>query len=151
MQKNIYIIVIGAIVVAVLGGFLFFKSVDAPGETAPGVSSLPPVEENGESITVTYTDSGYVPKEVTILQGTKVIFKNESSRFMWPATAIHPTHTIYPGSDILKCGTSIETQIFDACQPIGEGENWSFVFGEVGSWRYHDHLQVVHSGKITVE
>lgn len=150
MSKGIYVIIIGAIVIVILVGFLFLKSADAPRESDTGVNKQPPVG-NGESVTVTYTDSGYSPKEITISQGTKVIFKSESSNFMWPATSIHPTHTIYPGSDILKCGTEEELLIFDACQALSDGEEWSFVFTESGSWRYHDHLQARHTGKIIVE
>ena len=95
--------------------------------------------------------SGFSPKEITIFEGETVMFKNESAREMWPATAIHPTHTIYPGSSILKCGGAEKIRIFDSCQAVAQGESWSFVFGEVGSWRYHDHLQTRQTGKIIVE
>lgn len=149
MSKNIYII-IGGVIIIVLGGFLFFQPGDAPEQLNPEVS-ISPLVGNGESVTVRYTDSGYVPKEVTISQGTEVIFNSESNRSMWPATAIHPTHTIYPGSSILKCGGAEKVRIFDACQGIAQQESWSFIFQEQGSWGYHDHLQTRFTGKIIVE
>ena len=149
MSKNIYII-IGGVIIIVLGGFLFFQPGDTPEQSSPE-TSISPLVGNGESVTVRYTDSGYVPKEVTISQGTEVIFENENNFSMWPATAIHPTHTIYPDSSILKCGGPEKVRIFDSCQGIAQQGSWSFIFQEEGSWRYHDHLQTRFTGKIIVE
>jgi len=149
MSKNIYII-IGGVIIIVLGGFLFFQPGEESEQSNPEVS-VSPLVGNGESITVTYTSSGYEPKEVTISQGTEVIFKNENTLSMWPATAIHPTHTIYPGSSILKCGEPEQVRIFDSCQGIAQQGNWSFIFKEQGTWGYHDHLQTRFTGKIIVE
>ena len=152
MSKNIYII-IGGVIIVVLGGFLFLQSSNTPEQSAPEASSLSP-SENGEgqsSVTVTYTNSGYSPREVTMAQGGTVTFVNESSRTMWPATVIHPTHTIYPGSSIQKCGTPEKPRIFDACEGITQGASWSFTFQEQGSWGYHDHLKISNTGKIIVK
>ena len=154
MSKNTYIIIAVVVIIAV-GGFLFLRSGNIPGQVAPGTSTPPPPpSENGEgqtSVTVTYTKSGYSPKEVIISQGGIVMFQNESSRLMWPATAIHPTHTIYPGSGILKCGTQEQSRIFDACKGMAPGESWSFTFQEQGNWGYHDHLNISKTGKIIVQ
>lgn len=153
MSKNTYII-IAVVVLVVLGGFLFLQSGNTPKQAASEVPiSTPSENEEGQvaSVTVTYTDTGYSPREVTILQGGTVIFQNESNRLMWPATAIHPTHTIYPNSDIQKCKTAQQPQMFDACEGIAQGASWSFSFTEVGSWGYHDHLEVSNTGKIIVE
>jgi len=152
MSTNTYIVII-VIGIIVLGGFLFFYSRNAPEQTALTTSTSSP-SENGEGqslSTVTYTNSGYLPREVTILAGGTVTFKNESSRKMWTATTIHPTHTIYPGSGIQKCGTPERSGIFDACKDIAQGESWSFTFKEQGSWRYHDHRNPSSTGKIIVE
>jgi len=101
--------------------------------------------------TVTYTDDGFNPRTLTISAGGTVTFVNESSRDMWPASAIHPTHTIYPGSDIRKCGTAEESTIFDACGAVAPGGSWSFTFTEVGEWRYHDHRRSNNTGTIIVQ
>ena len=146
MSKNIYIIIVVGIIA--LGGFLFLRSGDTP-----ELSTLPPLEneEVQSSATVTYTDSGYLPREVTIFKGGTVTFKNESSREMWTATAIHPTHTIYPGSSIQKCDTKDAKEMFDTCKGVLSGEEWSFQFNEQGAFGYHDHLQIRYTGRITVE
>ena len=70
---------------------------------------------------------------------------------MWTASAIHPTHKAYPSSDIEKCGTQSQANIFDACKGYGQGESWGFRFDEVGTWKYHNHLQPNHTGTIVVE
>ncbi len=104
-----------------------------------------------ETTEVIYTDSGFSPKEITVAKGATVVFKNESSSDFWPASAMHPTHTVYPGSDIKKCGTSEEVNIFDACKGIAPGGSYSFIFNQVGKWDYHDHLRASNFGSIVVE
>ena len=64
---------------------------------------------------------------------------------------MHPTHTAYPGSGIEKCGTDEEEGIFDACKGLEEGESFSFVFNEAGSWNYHNHLSPGQFAKVIVE
>jgi len=78
------------------------------------------------------------------------MFKNESANPTWPASAMHPTHTVYPGSDIQKCGTPEAGKIFDACRGLNTGETWSFQFNEVGKWNFHDHLNAGKFGSIIV-
>lgn len=102
------------------------------------------------SVTVTFNDTGYVPAEVTVKKGQTVNFKNESAIATWPASAMHPTHTVYPGSDIQKCGTDAAVGIFDACGGLNTGESWSFQFNETGIWKYHDHLNAGKFGTIIV-
>nr|MBI4156538.1 hypothetical protein [Candidatus Woesearchaeota archaeon] len=97
------------------------------------------------------TSEGFNPKSLTIKQGQKVTWVNKISEETWPASAMHPTHKVYPGSDIEKCGTSEESNIFDACKGLKEGESYGFTFNEKGTWRYHDHLNIKNTGSIIVE
>lgn len=82
------------------------------------------------------TKDGYKPQNITIKRCTKVVFKNTDTEPRWPASDLHPTHGIYPE--------------FDPQQPVEVGHEWSFVFGKVGHWRYHDHLYPFVRGTITV-
>ena len=84
--------------------------------------------------------SGFSPNSITINKRDTVTFINNADTKTWPASNVHPTHTIYPNSDIKKCGTSVEDSIFDACHGLEKGETYSFTFNEVGSWQYHDHF-----------
>lgn len=119
----------------------------------PAPDSTGDVEETVVSTTtiVTYTNSGFSPSSVTINAGEVVMFVNEGSNLMWPASAIHPTHTVYPGSSIQKCGTAEEDSIFDACSRVTSGNSWSFTFTETGTWKYHNHLNIGKTGTIVVE
>ena len=101
-----------------------------------------------EAVEVEYTEQGFAPKEISIKQGDSVKFINKSSGQMWVASAMHPTHTTYPGSDIKLCGTT--DVIFDECEGDDPGESWSFPFNIVGSWGYHNHLSASHFGKVIV-
>jgi len=101
--------------------------------------------------TVTYGANGYTPATLHVKKGAPVTFKNESDQQMWTASAIHPTHTVYPGSDIRKCGTPDATTIFDMCKANAKGQQWSFTFNEVGTWKYHNHMHPADGGTIIVE
>lgn len=106
--------------------------------------------DSAESV-IRYTDAGFAPETITVSKGETVVFKNESSRAIRPASDVHPAHTAYPGSDIQKCGTAEADQIFDSCAAVPPGESWSFQFSEVGTWEYHDHLRPAETGAVVVK
>ena len=126
-------------------------------ETNNGDEEIPdaPSPEPGPppimSFTVEHTSSGFVPDTLSINRGDIVTFTNKIPTKTWPASDVHPTHTIYPDSDIDKCGTEEEVTIFDACKGLEEGESYSFTFDEPGTWRYHDHLKPGRTGTIIVQ
>ncbi len=105
---------------------------------------------NNEKI-VEITSGGFSPTPLTISAGDTVTFVNKDAEPHWPASAMHPTHTVYPGSNIEKCGTPEESRIFDACRGLASGESWSFTFNEKGTWNYHDHLNAKLFGKVIVQ
>lgn len=104
------------------------------------------VMEGRQTVTVTFTKDGYSPKEVTIKKGDTVIFVNEDSKETWPASAVHPTHSVYP----IKTESDCLGSAFDACRGLKTGESWSFTFTEIGTWRYHDHLNASKTGSVIV-
>jgi len=159
-----------AIVVAILVGgyFLFFRSAFQPipsisepsnqqtttqpptteqPSQQPPVSQAPAVKEN----VVTYTDSGYSPSTITIKKGGTVTFKNQSSRSMWTASGVHPTHRVYSGTSLDEHCPDTAGTAFDACKGYLPGESWSFTFNKTGTWKYHDHLNPSDRGTIVVE
>ena len=176
MNKNIWVVV-GALVILAAGWFAFgsryvadqspnpeSESVNTEGDNSDGsVSNEMPVpgengveemvvEDGGEVMesVITYTDDGFSPAELTVEAGTEVTFVNSSSRNFWPASAMHPTHKVYPGSGIEKCGTDGAGAIFDACVGIAPGASYVFTFNEVGEWGYHDHLRSSEFGRVIV-
>jgi len=146
-------IIIGIILLAVVGGYLLWQNpsvVQAPKEETEVLGTGEEAMSESD-FKITYTNGGFSPREMTVPAGETVTFVNESSREMWPASAQHPTHTVYPGSDIKKCGTDEASAIFDACSPVSTGAVYTFVFQEVGEWFYHDHLNPSAFGKIIVQ
>jgi len=70
---------------------------------------------------------------------------------MWPASAMHPTHTVYSGTSLVQHCPDEEKVAFDACQGIEPGDSWTFTFKKDGNWKYHDHIAPSFFGSITVE
>src|SRR3989338_4962299 len=61
-----------------------------------------------KTVTIEFTDNGYVPSATSINAGDTVKWVNNGNTETWPASAMHPTHTVYPGSDIQKCADPAE-------------------------------------------
>lgn len=125
------------------------------GEPAPA-GALPPAGGIGEiaeappvEVVVVYDGSAYSPATVEVKRGERVTFVNRGQGEMWPASAMHPTHTAYPGSDIKKCGSG--EMIFDACKGLAAGESWTFTFDRVGKWNFHNHLNPSARGAVMVK
>lgn len=81
-------------------------------------------------------DDGFQPTVIGIGRGDTVVFVNASNDDFWPASNIHPTHGIRPE--------------FDPLQPIPPGQAWMHTFDEPGAWAYHDHLDPVEGGLVSV-
>lgn len=146
MNKNI--LIIGTVGIVALGAAYFFSQ---SSQESPQEEMMPEEHSMMGEHTIVFSGTAYSPREITIKKGDKVTFRNDSEREMWPASAMHPSHAVYPGSSIGKCDTEEEDQIFDACRRIASGTEWSFVFDQVGAWFYHDHLMPEANGKITVQ
>lgn len=134
---NKFFIVIVIAIIAVGGYYLLGNTPESMGP----VSQTPIAEEK----VIIYTDAGYSPSPLKIKAGETVVFKNESSRAMWPASAMHPTHKDYPTT-----GGCIGST-FDACKGVQPGESWLFQFDIAGDWNYHNHLNPKDFGAIAVE
>ena len=134
MKKTIFAIIIIAIVI--IGGYSLINNKPEQVETATQVA---------EEKVITYTDAGYSPSSLQVKQGETVIFKNESSQSMWPASAMHPTHKDYPTTGGCLGST------FDACKGVQPGDSWPFQFDIAGNWKYHDHLNPKNFGAIIVQ
>lgn len=99
-------------------------------------SNLNSTVKVGEN-TVLMLEKGFEPEKIVVKAGGKVTFINKDKVFRWPASDLHPTHTIYSE--------------FDPKEPIKPGDSWEFTFEKIGLWNYHDHLSPLLTGKIIVE
>lgn len=130
MKKNIIAVVLAGVAVVALA------SMYVQGGGQKNVASGT-VEPTGEpAVTITRTDAGYEPPQVTIKKGDIVLWKNESKDYHWPASDLHPTHGVYPE--------------FDPLRPIAPGDTWKFKFDRVGKWNFHDHIRANKVGTVTV-
>lgn len=107
------------------------------------------VEKEG-AIMIHVDEKGFDPKILHIEVGTEVIFENAGLEDHWPASDDHPNHTLYDGTSIEEHCADDHSLSFDACRPLKSGETWSFIFEEVGSYKYHDHLWSQFEGQIFV-
>lgn len=169
MKKSISLLSILTVIMFVLiiagcQGQIIPKVDESVSANIPTSASIPDSEKPSRAVeTITETvnsaqmqiiemsSSGFSPKELTIKTGDTVKFTNVGTQNYWPASAFHPMHTVYPGSSITKCNTAEASTIFDACRAYGPGETYSFVFTEIGSWKYHDHRNPSASGTIIVK
>jgi len=90
----------------------------------------------GGVITVVRNDRGFEPPEVHIPVGGIVRFVTTLEKPFWPASDLHPQHTVYAE--------------FDPKHALVFGDSWEFTFEREGTWRYHDHLDSVVGGTIVV-
>lgn len=82
------------------------------------------------------TKEGYSPAGVKVKKGTEVTFVNKTKKDMWPASDLHPDHSIYPELDPQKA--------------ISPGERWIFKFEKTGTYRFHDHINPAYRGIVVV-
>lgn len=101
-------------------------------------------------VSVTYTDDGYSPSTVEISAGDTVTFMNDSSKGMWTASALHPTHRIYDGTSLNDHCNNGSSDAFDACREVQPGDSWSFTFNKAGEWGYHNHTFPGDTGAVIV-
>ena len=106
-------------------------------KTKTVIPPQPAPATTAEMKTISYSDSGFSPSNVTVKKGETLKFKNDSTGNMWIASNGHPVHSDYPG--------------FDAGRSYNPGESYVFTFDRSGSWNYHNHLNPGRSGTIIVE
>lgn len=82
------------------------------------------------------TKNGFSPAGLKVKIGTKVKFVNKTHLSFWPASDLHPNHTIYPK--------------FDPKRALSPRETWEFQFDKLGTFRFHDHLNPINRGTIVV-
>ena len=105
----ISIVIVAAIVLIILGISFFSKKNtqdEIPEENLSPqeniISETPEITEHFVEITL----EGFVPKNLEIKQGEKVTWINKLATESRPASNFHPTHTNYPSSSIIMCGTA---------------------------------------------
>lgn len=93
-------------------------------------------KQNIASVSITLTDTGFTPKDITVKTETRVIWINKSGKNATVSSADHPTHQVYPRLNLGEFGDSSSVQL---------------VFDEKGVYGYHNHYEAGENGTVTVE
>lgn len=91
---------------------------------------------NGRTTTITYSDSGFTPKTVTVHSGDTVTLKNTSSQSVQFDSDPHPVHTNNPELNVGE---------------VPSGQSSSFTVSTKGTHGYHNHLNPGQTGTIVVD
>jgi plastocyanin len=95
---------------------------------------------------VSYTDTGFEPRTITVKKGETIRFVNNSSQpLLWVASS-GESGKVYP-SDRSKCGQSE----FDSCATIDPGAFWQFSFTKSGTWSYKNNANTKETGEVLVK
>jgi plastocyanin len=157
-NSTILWIIVLVVVAGAVGWYVTSRQGTAPppsGQTANNVvpqqgSQVPDANTTGgapTSATVVLSANGFSPASVTVKKGGTVVWTNEGSGAMWVAVDNHPTHTHYDGTTRSSHCPDTTNSAFDQC---ASGNNFSFVFDKVGTWRYHNHANAGQSGTVIV-
>lgn len=151
MNNKLLLVGIAVIVIVVIaGGLLFFNSKQTPSnssnttptETATEESTKPTAEPSQEAMTKTevvrieLTSSGFSPKDIEVVKGTKVLWTNNSGKAATVDSTPHPVHTDYPK---LNLGS------------FNDGQTLELVFNDLGTFKYHNHFNSSQNGSVTVK
>ena len=91
---------------------------------------------NNPTVTVALKDSGFVPKDITVKAGTRVVWINKNRKAATVDSNDHPTHRLYP---FLNLGE------------LSDGSLVQVVFDKAGTYGYHNHYNASETGTVTVE
>ncbi len=174
-MKNTWIWIV-VVVIAAVGAFLLYQNMQQPSITdkapvaevipaAPSTPDAPIVDVTATDasssvavtptstpapVTITLSDKGFSPQKISVTKGTTVTFVNSSSEKMDIASAPHPTHNGYDGTNrTTHCATGYSgPKPLDQCTP---STTFSFTFDKAGSWPYHNHFNASQYGIVDVK
>jgi plastocyanin len=145
MSKTYLSVILVGLGFVLLGlGIIFYRSFESRNlhsntplpqviETTPTPFPQNEAGTKQEEVVIMFDGIRFSPADVSIKKGTAVHFKNTGTSTMWVASAVHPTHGVYPEFD--QKTTSNE---------------YTFIFDKVGNWKYHNHDPFVAGGTVSV-
>ena len=142
MKKILLVLVV---LIVAFGAFTFLgnKKMSTPSSTKQPesmkseVSTTPAVTQaNSQVANIILGDSGFVPKDITVKAGTRVIWVNKSGKTATVNSDDHPTHRLYP---FLNLGE------------FADGSSVQVVVEKAGKYSYHNHFNASETGTITAQ
>lgn len=131
-QMVTIVVISGVLTVAALTAWTVLQpSQQAAAPESPASSGA----ESGQEVTITYTDSGFVPKEISAKKGDTLRVVNESSADLEFSSDDHPVHTDNPELNMSR---------------LQKGEAGMLALTKAGNWGIHNHLKEEDTALITV-
>ena len=100
-------------------------------------SPIPVARRDQQMAVIHITDRGFNPQRSEIAKGEMVEFINDDREQHWPASDVHPFHTMCPG--------------FDALRGLKTGERYWIAFTRSQTCHFHDHFNPSLTGVITIQ
>lgn len=126
-----------------------FVSTSSPADLTSSVVSTSTATSsegaNAPKNVVTYTDAGFDPKVITIVQGETVTFEDKSAHGMqiFSDDITHGATTTIP--------ENCDGSVFAECELAAYGASWSYTFSEPGSYNYHNNADPTRTGTVVVK
>lgn len=154
MSKTSKIIVLAVLLLAAIGAAVYVVVFDkketpstntptnTPAQTNNTTTEQPKTEETTtpkteqEVATLTYSNDGFSPDEITVNANETIKIVNQSSATLDFSSDPHPTHTNNP-----------ELNVGD----IAPGESATFTMSKSGTWGFHNHFAPNHHGNVIVK
>lgn len=131
--RTIVIMALAALIAAVFWGAIrYFHILE---EEQRPVSPI--ARQNQTAATIRITAQGFDPRRREITKGETVEFVNEDIKPHWPASDVHPLHTVCPG--------------FDALRGLAQGDQYRVTFTKSQICSFHDHLNPSFTGVIIIK
>ncbi|HLB66775.1 MAG TPA: cupredoxin domain-containing protein [Candidatus Saccharimonadales bacterium] len=135
------LVLLALLIVAGAGAFLAISGDDEKATTetskpAGPVSTARETAKEVQTVTITYTDSGFSPSTLFVNAGDSVLIKNDSSNDLDFESNPHPVHT---DNTELNAGT------------IENGGSKTITLTEPGTWGFHNHDNSAHSATVEVK
>lgn len=143
MNSKLLLVIV--VLIVAFGAFTFLanKNTSTPSSTKQPESmksqktTTPAVTQaNSQVANVILGDSGFVPKDIIVKAGTRVIWRNSSGKAATVNSDNHPTHRLY---------------LFLNLGEFPDGSSVQVVFDKAGKYGYHNHYNASETGTVTVE
>lgn len=131
------ILILVVLLIVAFGAFAFLGGKKTNNVTQKSESISPTVTQPSNSmVNIILSDKGFLPKDITIKKGTKVVWVNKSGKTATVNSDDHPTHRLYP---FLNLGQ------------FADGATLEAVVAEAGKYSYHNHLDASETGTVTAQ
>ncbi|MBI2613709.1 MAG: cupredoxin domain-containing protein [Candidatus Levybacteria bacterium] len=134
MNSKILLAIVALIVI--FGAFILLGNKKTSLTTSIEKSTPTQVQILKENVTVTLSDSGFTPKDITVKAGTRIIWVNKSGKAATVNSDDHPTHRLYPFLNLGEFADSSSVQV---------------IVEKAGKYNYHNHYSASETGTITAQ